>query len=215
MDPAVPDLIDDVLDWFESEAMDDELTVTITHAEPSRAIVRRGYEPDPQGRFFLHLRRDLDHLPAPVLPAGYSLRTVLGEQDLEQRVASHQAAFAPSSVSEESYRNVMEAWPYRSDLDCVVVAPDGTFAAFCLVWLGERNGVGEVEPVGTHPDHRRLGLGSAVCLEALSRLRDAGATSAIVSARRDEAYPSARGLYTSIGFREQTRNVTYRASRRR
>lgn len=214
IDPAFPDLIDDVLDWFESEAIHDELTVTITQAEPSQALVRRGYEPVFQERFFLHLRRDLDDLPAPVLPAGYSLRSVLGEQDLERRVASHHAAFAPSLVSEESYRTLMAAWPYRADLDCVVVAADGSFVAFCLIWLDERNGVGVMEPVGTNPDHRRRGLGSAVCMEALSRLRDAGATSAIVSARGDDAYPSARGLYASIGFREHTRNVKYRATRR-
>jgi ribosomal protein S18 acetylase RimI-like enzyme len=129
-------------------------------------------------------------------------------------VAVHQAAFAPSHVDEESYRAITVAWPYRSDLDCVAVAPDGSFVAFCLVWLDERNAVGEMEPVGTHPGHRRRGLGSAVCLEALSRLRDAGATSAIVSARGDDAYPSARALYASIGFREHTRNVKYRTSLR-
>jgi ribosomal protein S18 acetylase RimI-like enzyme len=215
IDPAFPELINDVLDRFESVAPGDELTVTITGAEPSAELIRRGYEPEADGPFFLHLRRDLDDLPAPVLPAGYSLRSVLGEQDLEQRVAIHRAAFAPSQVSEESYRAIMAAWPYRSDLDCVVESPDGTFVAFCLAWIDERNGVGEMEPVGTHPDHRRLGLGSAVCVEALTRLRGAGATSAIVSARGDEAYPSARGLYASIGFREHTRNVTYRVPRRR
>ena len=50
-----------------------------------------------------------------------------------------------------------QAWPYRSDLDCVVEAPDGTFAAYVLCWYDEDNGVGEFEPVGTHPDYRRRG----------------------------------------------------------
>ncbi len=214
VDPAFPHLIDDVLDWFESEAVDDELTVTITQAEPSEAFLRRGYERAAEDRFFLHLHRDLADVPSPMLPAGYSSRSVSGPPDLERRVAIHRAAFEPSSVSEESYGAIMGAWPYRSDLDRVVVGPDGSFVSFCLVWFDERNGVGQMEPVGTHPDHRRRGLGSAVCLDALGRLRDVGATSAIVSARGDDAYPSARGLYSSIGFREHTRNVTYRTSRR-
>ena len=216
VDPAFPDLTDEVLDWFESEATDDELTVTITEAEVElgRALLRRGYERANQERFFLRLLRDLDGLTTPVLPAGYSLRSIVGKPDLDRRVAIHRSAFAPSEVTAESYRDLTDAWPYRSDLDRVVVADDGTFVSSCLIWIDERNGAGVMEPVGTHPDHRRRGLGSAVCLDALWRLRDAGATSAVVSARGDDAYPSARALYASLGFREHTRNVTYRTSRR-
>ncbi len=215
VDPAFPDLTDDVLEWFESESTADELTVTITEAEVElgRALVRHGYDRANEERFFLHLLRDLDGLTTPVLPDGYSLRSISGEPDLDRRVAIHRSAFDPSEVTAESYRALTDVWPYRSELDRVVVASDGTFVSSCLIWIDERNGAGVMEPVGTHPDHRRRGLGSAVCLDALRWLRDAGATSAVVSARGDDAYPSARGLYTSIGFREHTRNVQYRASR--
>ena len=72
------------------------------------------------------------------------------------------------------------------------------------------NGVGELEPVGTHADHRRLGLGRAVGLYALQRLRDLGATKAIVACRGDEAYPIPCKLYESIGFREVSRQLAYR-----
>ena len=216
VDPAHPNLADEVLGWFEEEAVADDLTVTITEAESdlARALVRRNYRPADQERSFLHLIRDLEGLTAPVLPDGYSLRPVAGRSDVDRRVAIHRSAFAPSEVTAESYRALMDAWPYRSDLDRVAVAADGTFVAFCLVWLDERNRVGVLEPVGAHPDHRRRGLGSAVCLDALTQLRVAGATSAVVAARGDDAHPSARSLYASIGFREHTRNAQYRASRR-
>jgi hypothetical protein len=68
VDPAFPDLTDEVLDWFESEAIDDDLTVTITQAEPNRTLVRRGYRPAAADRFFLHLRRDLRDLRGPSFP---------------------------------------------------------------------------------------------------------------------------------------------------
>lgn len=54
-------------------------------------------------------------------------------------VAVHRNAFAPSRMTVEKYRRIMNAPTYRPDLDLVVVAPDGTFAAFCIVWFDEVN----------------------------------------------------------------------------
>ena len=101
------------------------------------------------------------------------------------------------------------AWPYRTDLDCVVEAPDGSFAASCLAWLDEENGVGELEPVGTAPTFRRRGFASAVCRFALQRLREEGATQAIVYSDT----PEAKALYLSIGFREHARSRALRKRR--
>lgn len=92
----------------------------------------------------------------------------------------------------------------------MVEAPDGSFAAFCLIWLDEQNGVGELEPVGTDPRFRRLGLGTAVCSFALHRLREQGATAAIVYARGDPGYPVPKPLYESIGFRRHSRTIELR-----
>ena len=99
---------------------------------------------------------------------------------------------------------------YRADLDCVVIAPDGSVAAYTLAWLDALNGVGELEPVGTHVDHQRRGLGRAVNVYALHRLREEGATSALVACRGDEAYPAPCKLYESVGFREWSRYLAFR-----
>jgi ribosomal protein S18 acetylase RimI-like enzyme len=90
-----------------------------------------------------------------------------------------------------------------------VVAPDNSFAAFALGWLDEANSMGLLEPVGTHADHRRRGLGRAASLLALRNLRAAGATTARVGSRGDDAYPIPRLLYESIGFRELNRTLIY------
>ena len=47
-------------------------------------------------------------------------------------------------------------------------------------------------------------------LFALQRLRDEGATTAIVACRGDDAYPVPAKLYESIGFREVWRTLPYR-----
>ena len=201
-------LHDELLAWFAEVAEGSELRTSSLSADGERleVLARHGYAVDPAGRELAYHVRDLADLPIRELRAGFRLRTVRPE-DLERRVAVHRAAFAPSRVTPESYRNVMHAWPYRPELDCVVEAPDGSFAAFCLAWLDEENAVGELEPVATHPDHRRRGLAAAVCSFALRRLRETGATSAVVYTWATEEHAGARRLYESLGFREHARSL--------
>ncbi|MFG2003717.1 GNAT family N-acetyltransferase [Spirillospora sp. NPDC048911] len=214
LDPAHPELADEILTWF---AETGGRTVTVLDDETAmiEALLRHGYQERTEGPFFLHLGRSLaDPIPEPAVPDGYTLRHVRSEDDAEARVAVHRAAFTlpggpPSKVTTESYRNVMRAWPYRRELDWFVTAPGGTPAAFCLVWLDERNKVAILEPVGTDPGHRRLGLASAAILGALRTARDLGAETARVCARGDDAYPSARATYMSVGFRRYARNRTF------
>ena len=48
---------------------------------------------------------------------------------------------------------------YDRDLDIVAVSADDRIGAFCIVWMDAVNRVGLFEPVGTHPDFQRKGLG--------------------------------------------------------
>jgi ribosomal protein S18 acetylase RimI-like enzyme len=208
--PRRPELLDRVLDWFESEVEGTLVTSALPEdAAAIQALKGRGYAEVEGGPWFAHLARDLDGIARPDVPAGFTLRTV-GPGELESRVDAHRSAFEPSRVTVESYRNVTAAWPYRPELDCIAVAPDGRVASYVLVWYDDANRVGELEPVGTHQDFRRLGLARAVSLDALRRLREAGAERAIVLCRGDDAYPAPKRLYESVGFRQHTRSVEFR-----
>jgi ribosomal protein S18 acetylase RimI-like enzyme len=129
--------------------------------------------------------------------------------DLHERVAIHRDVWGqpgrPSRVTDTSYAEVRVQWPYRESLDCVIEAPDGRFAAYCLCWLDAENGVGELEPVGVRPEFRRRGLGSAVCTLTLGRLHAEGRKQAIVYSVTD----AARALYESIGLRVHASFVEY------
>jgi ribosomal protein S18 acetylase RimI-like enzyme len=198
-------LIPEILDWLTAEARGRELRVGALDGEAGTldALLKAGFGPSGE-RGFVALTRGLADLPETALPAGFRARQVAAD-DLARRVAVHCAAFSPSRVTEESYANVTAAWPYRPELDWVVETPDRRFAAFCLVWLDERNGVGELEPVGTDPAFRRRGLGRAVCASALRALREAGADTAVVYAA--EGAPGV-GLYHGLGFEPLGRHIT-------
>jgi ribosomal protein S18 acetylase RimI-like enzyme len=138
---------------------------------------------------------------------------VQGEEDLSERVEIHRVVWSPSRVTDESYRNVMAAWPYRADLDCVAETSEGRFASYVLCWYDEANRAGEFEPVGTHPDHRRKGLAAATCRFALRRLQEEGARTAVVYAGGRGADAPARALYESVGFRLHARLIELRRGR--
>jgi ribosomal protein S18 acetylase RimI-like enzyme len=209
VDPACAGLAGEVLDWYERQVPGEPASVGVLDAEHAvvEAVRRRGYRAEP---FLRYLAADLADLPAvPALPPGYTVRSV-GAEDVQRRVAVHRAAFAPSRVTEASYRTVMAAWPYRADLDWVVQAADGAFAASCLIWLDAVNGVGELEPVGCHPDHRRRGLTRAACLGAMHALKAAGGSTAIVLTLDGSGHADAGPLYGSLGFGEYARGLLYR-----
>ncbi|MEU9885882.1 GNAT family N-acetyltransferase [Sphaerisporangium sp. NPDC051011] len=204
VDPEVPELADEVLAWFADTAPAADRTVVVSSAERHLlpALDRHGYRPAGEGPFFTIMSRSLDALPPAEPPPGYRLRPVT-DADVPGRVHAHRAAFHPSRVTEQSYHAVRAAWPYRAGLDWIAEAEDGEVAAFCLAWLDEADAVALIEPAGTVPEHRRLGLARAVCAAALHAARDAGARVAVVGPRGDDAHPVPARLYRGLGFGDE------------
>jgi ribosomal protein S18 acetylase RimI-like enzyme len=163
-------------------------------------LLRRGYGrgdwPENQRR------RPMDLTIPDATPAeGYTVRPLGDEDEHPARSWLSWRAFHPDEPDEkyegwEWYRNVQRAPLYRRDLDLVAVAPDGELAAFCTVWFDDVTRTGSFEPVGTHPDHQRRGLGKAVMTEGLRRLQHLGATLATVGSYDEPAHR----LYASMGF---------------
>jgi ribosomal protein S18 acetylase RimI-like enzyme len=176
-------------------------------ADRRAVLARHGFTNPDQTMHFLV--RDLSAPPdLPSLPDGFRFRTV-SAADAAERVAIHREVWTrpdrPSRFTESSYAAVRSEWPYRESLDCVVEAPDGGFAAYCLCWPDDENAVGELEPVGVRDEFRRRGLGAAVCTFALRRLHEEGGRQAIVYCSTEPA----RALYESIGFRVHATLVGY------
>ena len=159
----------------------------------------------------LHMSRDLNlPIPEAVLPEGWTIRHVGGEDEFDERVALHREVWQRSKVTLEAYRRMRGVAGYTPELDLVAVAPGGTFASYCICWLDPVNKIGEFEPVGTHSAYRGKGLGKIVMLEGLRRLKAFGMQRAIVcSLGSNEA---SKKLYASVGFR--TYNKLYNYTRR-
>lgn len=209
-------LHDEILSWIESRAaaspaaprlLCTDTGVYDVDGEQRDALQVRGFRPTGEEALLLARSLSTAILP-PSVPAGFRLRPTAGLQEAADRAEAHRDAFQSSRISHEAYLRLMANPGYAAAWDLVAEAPDGSLAAFCLVWPDDDNRVGEFEPVGTRPAFRRQGLARALLSEGLGHLAWAGAREAVVGPI-DAADESALALYRSAGFQPAHRLATY------
>jgi mycothiol synthase len=138
------------------------------------------------------------------------VRALSTGDDVRGRASVTHAAFdveRPLAVYVEDYRTFASSPAYPSGWDLVAEDDAGHAAACCIAWPDPISRSGNFEPVGTHPWFARRGFASAVMLEGMRRLRDAGMTWAIV--RTPLANTAAQALYRSLGFEEWHRELVF------
>jgi ribosomal protein S18 acetylase RimI-like enzyme len=187
-----------------------EIYVQEYDAHRQRLLAEQGFEKMGYGGMVRHLRLGQGTIPTPTVSEGYTLRTTDPEDLADcQRIADLlNAAFRRNFHNAQEYQNFTRHAPsFHRELDLVMVAPDGVFAAYVGIPYDERNRRGIYEPVCTHPDHQRRGLARALMLEGLHRLRAMGAIDATVDT--GDMIP-ANALYSALGFTEAYKGCAWR-----
>jgi mycothiol synthase len=135
----------------------------------------------------LHMARSLhEPIPAPQLTAGFRIRPVVGEQEVNALVALHRAAFGTENMTVAERLAMMRVPEYEAALDLLVVAPNGTLAATCMCTISQEENKrtgrqeGATDPIATHPDYQRLGLAKALLLTGLHKLKQRGMETAVL-----------------------------------
>lgn len=174
-----------------------------------RWLSAHGFEPG--DRHMVYFRRSLSgSLDGPLLPEGFSIRTSRGEEDARLRATCSHAAFGSTKPFEDYWPRTlrfMQSPVYVPEHELFVVAPGGEVASYCIIWTDETTKVGHFEPVGTHPDFQRRGLGKYLLFDALRRLKAQGMQQADVFTNSDNE--SAIPLYESVGFYKADKLFTY------
>ncbi len=154
------------------------------------------------------MHRDLDApIPDLPLPDGAVIRPLADDTEIAARVALHRAVWTNSHMTDASYARMRAVPGYLPDLDIVAAMPDDAFASYCICWLDPVNRTGEFEPVGTRAAYRRQGIGKAVVLDGLLRLKAHGAHTAIVAPTAGN--DASLALYLSAGFRVVDREMAF------
>ena len=145
-------------------------------------------------------------LAAPVLPPGYTLGHCV-DMDIGARAACHRRAWSSlghigrplqrSDFSHSIHAALRAAPGYQAAGDLVVWAPDGSLAACCICWTDDISRVGIFEPVGVTPEHRGLGLTSALNAAGFAWLRATGMQRAQIMQSMD-TNPAALAAYGKL-----------------
>ena len=131
------------------------------------------------------------------LPSGFYVKSIENDAELG---AFHKAVEVVFNFQDsvEVYRILQQAPSYVPELDLTLLSPEGEVASFCTIWLDRESGLAEFEPVGTMPEFRQQGLGSALLAEASNRLRRAGCKTATVFSWSEAT--AANKLYAGTGL---------------
>lgn len=142
-------------------------------------------------------------IPECQLHEGFSIRSVDIVEDFVRYKRVQEAVFPHCSrMTPRTAKIYSTASFYKKDLDLVAVDCHGDFAAFCTVRIDPISRMTELEPIGTYPNYRKLGLAKSVICEGLRRAEKYHPSSmSILGAATSEA---ANKLYESVGFTEKT-----------
>jgi ribosomal protein S18 acetylase RimI-like enzyme len=192
--------------------VEDELPVLVTGCREQDTVwlellERYGFVQQEGG--VVHMKRSLlDPLPDPMLPAGFVIRPIAGEQEVEAHVALHRAAWGTKNMTVE-YRLSMMHTPSYDRTSICGVAPDGRLAAYCMCYISpEQNKLsgrqdGYTDPISTLPDFQRRGLAKALMVSGMKLLRAHGMETARLSTSRDNfaMQQAAEGVGFQVDFR--------------
>ena len=125
------------------------------------------------------MTRDLSKpISEPKLPQGFIIRPIKGMEEAEAVASTHRAAFGTDYMTTENRLAIMNTSEYNPSLDLLVIAPDGTVAAYCSCAVNEETKAGDTDPVATHPKYQRMGLARALLLTGMRLLKERGVKSA-------------------------------------
>jgi mycothiol synthase len=116
--------------------------------------------------------RDAEPISEFELPQGFQIRSVKGVEEAESIASTHRAAFGTDYMTTENRLVIMNTSEYDPSLDLVVVATDGTIAAYCTCSVNEQEKEGWTDPVATHPNYQRKGLAKALLIKGMQMLRE-------------------------------------------
>ena len=150
-------------------------------------------------RFELELSQEIQ---SGQVPKGFTIRPLHGENEIQAYVDLHRAAFGSKVMTTSWRKRILQQPAYQPEIDLIIENEEKMPVGFCICWLKDQ--VGQIEPLGVHPENQGMGLGKALDAAAYQILKKHGARMIKVDHASDNE--SAIALSKKTGF-QQTHNA--------
>jgi mycothiol synthase len=220
------DLAQQIIAWAEEQMSEvgrerqgqPKLMASIRNSRADRiAILKdRGFV---ENRHLLRLSRSLtETIPQTHLPKGFTIRSVNGSMEAQVWVELHNRCFSghwnyhPMTLEDSLYR--LQHPNYSSELDLVVIDPDGKFASACHCSIDPAHNTftgrqeGWIISLFTSPEFQRRGLARAILFHGLHQLQALKVHIAKIRVDSENAF-GAKRLYESVGFEHLYTEIAY------
>ena len=197
-------ILEDVVSLGERLETDIHLRVPSIYTKLIEEVEDRGYEKLEWSEITskLILNESLDD----TLPNGFTFET--SEPDIMGTCHSKAFGYADKPIYVDRINEALvilkNSTRYDESLDISVVTDKGVGAAFATMWYDSKNQIGILEPVGTHPDYRKLGLAKSAIYRGCNEILKRGAKAVYVGSDQE--------FYKKIGFNYASEDKVYKIS---
>lgn len=160
-------------------------------------LIAKGYTKDKNRSYFNHLALE-DGYKAD-LPEGFSFVDGTEVKDQKERQLCCHLGFHPEDEPKTlpEWGFSMESAPmFDPKLEIMTKDASGNLCSFCVVWYDSILNIGMFEPVCTRKAYRKKGLGKAMIIEGLRRLKAMGVKKAYVESYGEDR----KSFYNKAGF---------------
>ncbi|MHA2175536.1 MAG: GNAT family N-acetyltransferase [Candidatus Hodarchaeales archaeon] len=150
---------------------------------------------------YYRIRSSKEPIPTHKCPDGFKIRAI-EKEDYEQQALLIQRVFGHGEWFNAEVLDWLANCSFHvPELDLIAVTPDNTIASFCTFRMDPHSKIVSLEPMGTNPDYRKLGLGKAILTEGIRRTMKYNPPFFYIDGAAST--PAANRLYDVTGFSEK------------
>ena len=196
LDPKYNEIKEDMIEWAEKNTSSKKIRVWLRKEDlASEALLQnREYRKSNPYDYLNWCYLD-KYTPKVEISDEYRIQSLDDDTYLNSKIECAAKAFGSENVAKEVYRFMQQSPSYRRSLDLFILYKEKV-VSLCIVWLDQRNSLGYIEPVATHPEFQRKGLGKAILNHAMKKLQEKSAVRAYVGSYGDER----KAFYLKSGF---------------
>jgi mycothiol synthase len=210
IDPEYLYLEKEMIIWIEEfytkkkseKKKDRQLTINILEGNTKREALLKelGYT-NKEIYGYYRIRSGNKPIPGFICPEGFEIRAIR-KDEYDQQASLIRRVFGHGEWFTADFLIWLAGCSFhKGELDLVAVTPTGVIASFCTFRLDPNSRITSLEPMGTNPDYRKLGLGKAILAEGIKRSMKYDPPFFYIDGAANT--PAANHLYDATGFSEK------------